>query len=520
MQLRRLPTALLLGAVLLLVRAYVYLPVAAPRNSVLTPSMSPKPSRPVNRSVFAPPPNPDYVSPPPPPLKRPRMAPAAATRRFDKPPRSAPAPRDTTAQLLFMMKTVDSNVCAGVGGTHQNGRSCKLPCRAEEPLPLDPDATSILGNPNRTRLLWAADAGNFTGSWTAAVRSSQLATCGDPAQPTMCGFAAPSGFDAVRRLSSQGGAQCSIVVLTALLGALDHLRQPLHEPSADMADCYFAFVDRAAAAAAIQVAGTRSQRKARTGPTREATLQRAGVWRLLTLGDDLPFGTNARRNSRVPKMLPHRFFPQADFCLWVDAKLQLNVSPQVAVERFLRSRDAEFAALRNLRRHTIDHEHAWIDSWLCPHGSRAPAASAACESVQAQWQHYTHEQEAHPGWLAQTVVIEGALLLLDLRSTATQCLLCSWFNEYVRFGERDQLSFAYVLHTQRHRPRAHLLPRRFHWSATVSADTITCYNATDEDAMALAVRFQHGNGAVVQARRQAPNERRPRQRTKDHAAAR
>ena len=91
----------------------------------------------------------------------------------------------------------------------------------------------------------------------------------------------------------------------------------------------------------------------------------------------------------------------------------------------------------------------------------------------------------------ETVVVEGALLLLDLRSAATHCFLCAWFNEYVRFGERDQLSFAYVAYTQRPRLRLNLLPRRIHWSVTVEDDTMRCYNATEADAAQLAVRFQH-----------------------------
>ena len=109
---------------------------------------------------------------------------------------------------------------------------------------------------------------------------------------------------------------------------------------------------------------------------------------------------------------------------------------------------------------------------------------------------YRHEQSHSAGWEANTAVIEGALLLLDLRSAATHCLLCAWFNEYVRFGERDQLSFSYVLHVQRPAARVHLLPRRLHWSVTVEDDTTACYNATEDDASALAVRFQHGHAGA------------------------
>lgn len=62
---------------------------------------------------------------------------------------------------------------------------------------------------------------------------------------------------------------------------------------------------------------------------------------------------------------------------------------------------------------------------------------------------------------------------------------------YVRFGERDQLSFSYVLHELRPRVPVYLLPRRFHWSATVKDDTARCFNSTDADTRRLALRFQH-----------------------------
>ena len=89
-------------------------------------------------------------------------------------------------------------------------------------------------------------------------------------------------------------------------------------------------------------------------------------------------------------------------------------------------------------------------------------------------------------------------MLLDLRSAATQCFLCRWFNEYMAFGERDQLALSYVLHAaQSPRVRLNLLPRRLHWSAAVHEDTRTCYNATRATAAALAQRFQHRASPTV-----------------------
>ena len=81
--------------------------------------------------------------------------------------------------------------------------------------------------------------------------------------------------------------------------------------------------------------------------------------------------------------------------------------------------------------------------------------------------------------------------MADLRSAATHCLLCAWFNEYARFSERDQLSFAYVAMSLAATTRVHLIPRRLHWSVTVSKDTTACYNATSAGAGTIATHHTH-----------------------------
>ena len=44
-----------------------------------------------------------------------------------------------------------------------------------------------------------------------------------------------------------------------------------------------------------------------------------------------------------------------------------------------------------------------------------------------------------------------------LRSNLTRCVLCAWFNEWHRFGERDQLSLSYVLHAMGLTPPVHAM---------------------------------------------------------------
>jgi len=301
------------------------------------------------------------------------------------------------------------------------------------------------------------------------------------------------------------------VVLTALFARADVLRSPHHRVDTETVGCYFAFVDQQSA---HMLLGQRPRTKASfepdgatgvDGASMEA-LVTVGVWRLIVLAaEGLPY-REARRNSRVPKLLVHRFFPEAAFAIWVDAKLELRMAPTDAVRRFLLAPRAEVAAVRNLRRNTIAHEHAWIYSWMC--SSPLKMQDETCTSIVRQWDTYQREQAADADWALQTSVIEGALMIYDLRSVATRCFLCNWHQEYSRFSERDQLSFSYVLHTQRPRPHVYFIPRRLHWSVVVQGDTLACYNATLADALSLARRFQHFSMSSSK-RWQPPGHRRP-----------
>ena len=116
----------------------------------------------------------------------------------------------------------------------------------------------------------------------------------------------------------------------------------------------------------------------------------------------------------------------------------------------------------------IDEEVEWIRAALGTqrHGV-AKMSAATVGEVDAQWDFYTHEQEEtlqwqkqrpqplhgdvegdatddarysrHRNWTQRTACAEGAMVLMDLQSELARCVMCGWFNEWHRFGERDQL---------------------------------------------------------------------------------
>ena len=268
----------------------------------------------------------------------------------------------------------------------------------------------------------------------------------------------------------------ALQVLTAIFEGYDRLIQPAEQCALSAAEqeCFFAFVDRQShdlllyesAGKVDKRGGGPLVRRAAAGGAAGAggaggAPPRVGVWQLLLLEGAMPF-RSARRNSRVPKLLPHRLFPEARHALWLDSKLELHMPPSALVTRLLGG-GVVFAALRNFRRDHIQEERDWIWRHKCEQKVER------CDALIRQWSAYADEQEA-PAWEARTAAIEGCLLLQDLRAPLANLIFCSWWNEYVRYGERDQLALAYVLlrlgltrEGGTTAPAIRLLPRSMHY---------------------------------------------------------
>ena len=57
----------------------------------------------------------------------------------------------------------------------------------------------------------------------------------------------------------------------------------------------------------------------------------AGLWRLILFRNS-PYD-EPRRNGKVPKLLTHRMFPNAEYSIWIDGKMELLVDPLLILER-------------------------------------------------------------------------------------------------------------------------------------------------------------------------------------------
>ena len=366
------------------------------------------------------------------------------------------------------------------------------------------------------------DDTDFAGSPSLEERKRVLGGC---LGRSKCGFMRPSGYDALAAEAARLSRRCSVVIATAVFGKKDKLQQPQSVPS-ELRNCYFAIVDQASAAFVAETA-PKSIKRAASANEAEPLSKRIGAWQLLTLSLASSPYPQPRRASRVPKLLPFRLFPTANFSLWVDGKLKLLSPPMELVQRFLLAPKASLALARNLRRSHIDEEMRWIRAALASEPQKLKAGDA--DAVEKQWRFYLAERRNQSGnagadggdgeaeWTKATACAEGAMIVSDLRSSLARCVLCAWFNEWHMFGERDQLSLSYVLHAmgitppmdaraehdaaagsppspkqRKHQLRAHrgvyLWPRREHWNYK---------RRSDEPKQRPYVRYMGHGGCVA-----------------------
>ncbi|WOH02982.1 hypothetical protein DCAR_0522372 [Daucus carota subsp. sativus] len=162
--------------------------------------------------------------------------------------------------------------------------------------------------------------------------------------------------------------------------------------------------------------------------------KRVGIWRIIVVRN-IPY-TDARRNGKVPKLLLHRLFPNVQYSLWIDGKLQLVADPYQILERFLWRQNASFAISRHYSRFDVFEE------------AEANKAAGKYDNASIDYQIDFYKQEGLTPYsdakLPLTSDVPEGCVIIREHIPVTNLFSCLWFNEVDRFTSRDQLSFSTV----------------------------------------------------------------------------
>ncbi len=143
------------------------------------------------------------------------------------------------------------------------------------------------------------------------------------------------------------------------------------------------------------------------------------------------------RNAKIHKILPHLYFPDHDYSLWIDGSVELTEPAPRLVERYLAEHDLAFA------RHAV---HATLADEVasCLREVRDDPAAIA-------------EQVAHSARLDDAVGFPLGGVILRRHSNEVALFNLTWWAEICRWSRRDMLSLAPAL--QKSGARWHCFPR-------------------------------------------------------------
>ncbi|MCL7026018.1 hypothetical protein MKW94_030185 [Papaver nudicaule] len=160
-----------------------------------------------------------------------------------------------------------------------------------------------------------------------------------------------------------------------------------------------------------------------------------GIWRLVLL--KTPPYDEPRRNGKVPKILTHRLYPQAEYSIWIDGKMELIVDPLLMLERYLWRDKNTFAIARHKHHQSIYEEADAI--------KRRKRYARPLIDLHAKIYFY----EGMEPWSVKKNTVsdvpEGAVIIRE-HTALNNLFSCLWFNEVNLFTPRDQLSFGYVVY--------------------------------------------------------------------------
>ncbi len=155
--------------------------------------------------------------------------------------------------------------------------------------------------------------------------------------------------------------------------------------------------------------------------------QRVPGWQIRPIHDAFD---DPCRNAKIHKILPHKYFPEAKYSLWIDGciRLKSNLPFRCWIEEYLKNSD--LALCKHWCRNCVYQEGAACLKFNLD----------APEVINRQMNKYYFEGYPANNGLAECTVI------LRRHTKAVERLDELWYKEIVEGSRRDQLSFNYVAH--------------------------------------------------------------------------
>jgi hypothetical protein len=187
----------------------------------------------------------------------------------------------------------------------------------------------------------------------------------------------------------------NVVVVSAIFNDHDKIRQPKGLGSKTLENvCFFMFVDE------VTLKGLAYHRLISI----KSKEYKIGVWRIVKVATEKLY-QNPAMNGIIPKYLVHRLFPNSQFSIWIDAKLQLMVDPLLLIHSLVINENVDMAISKHpFYVHTMEEAMAtarW-KKWWDVNGLKVQMETY-CENGMEPWsprkQPYSSGNYSYKFWL-------------------------------------------------------------------------------------------------------------------------
>ncbi|CAF2091219.1 hypothetical protein BRARA_F03634 [Brassica rapa] len=223
--------------------------------------------------------------------------------------------------------------------------------------------------------------------------------------------------------------KCGLVVASAIFNDHDKIRQPVGLGVKTLETvCFYMFIDDKT---------LNSLFHHNVIPRNNPRDYRVGAWRIIKISKSENLYLNPAMNGVIPKYLMHRLFPNSQFSIWIDAKIQLMIDPLLLIHSMLVVPDVDMAISKHpFFVNTMEEAMAtarW-NKWGDVDGLRMQMETY-CEHGLKPWN--SHK-------LPYPTDVPDSALILRKHGIRSDLFSCFMFNELEAFNPRDQLAFAFV----------------------------------------------------------------------------
>lgn len=193
---------------------------------------------------------------------------------------------------------------------------------------------------------------------------------------------------------------CAIVVVSVLFGASDVSLPTLTSRRATNRRCNVAVVDS-------------------DFSSDDTSASVMSAWTIVSTRAPFAFGP---RDSRIPKILAHLFFPRAQYLVYLDSYLRVLQEPEDMVVRYFSNASTLLLVQRHWGRTTFHEELSGIANY-----DYKPVL---------EYQRWTYARD--------NISLDGLAhgsFRMQRAHRLTSTFACTWFNHFMQHSQRDQLSF-------------------------------------------------------------------------------